>query len=193
MIGWWPAEGNAHDIVSHNNGTLNGATFSAGKVDQAFSFDGADDYVLVSDSSSLHYTDFTYDAWIAPDADSPVGDNYIICKGQVSYYEPLIAISGGAGAHYWHVFVDNVTLSGPNVTYNFQHVAVTRQGTTVKLYVDGVLYDTQTVSSANSADGYNLEFGNITGYSISSFFKGQTSPARALSAKVDKWGRSLKK
>ena len=81
MIGWWPAEGNAHDIVSHNNGSLNGATFSAGEVNQSFSFDGADDYVLVSDSPSLHYTDFTYDAWIAPAADT-------------AYTMPMIASCG---------------------------------------------------------------------------------------------------
>src|SRR2546430_3645223 len=174
MIGWWPGDGNTKDIQSGNTGQLkNGATFGTGEVGKAFQFDGSNDFVLVKDDTSLHYTDFTYDVWIAPDADSPVGDNYIICKGQVSYYEPLIAISGGAGAHYWHVFVDNVSLNGPNVTYNFQHVAVTRQGTTAKLYVDGVVYDTQTVSSANSADGYDLEFGNIPGFSSSAFFKGR--------------------
>src|SRR5207244_10858163 len=93
-----------------NDGTINGATFAGGKVGQAFSFDGTDDYVLVSDSTSLHYTDFTYDAWIAPDADSPVGDNYIICKGHVSYYEPLLLITGNAGAHFWRVFVDDKVL-----------------------------------------------------------------------------------
>src|SRR3989440_1119666 len=174
LIGWWPSDGNTKDIQSGNTGQLkNGTTFGTGEVAKAFQFDGTDDYVFVSDDPSLHYNDFTYDAWIAPDADSPVGDNYIICKGEVGYYEPLIAISGSAGAHYWHVFVDNVSLNGPNVTYNFQHVAVTRQGTTAKLYVDGVLYDTQTVSSANSADGYDLEFGNIPGFSSSAFFKGR--------------------
>ncbi|PYK40035.1 MAG: hypothetical protein DME49_01985, partial [Verrucomicrobia bacterium] len=91
MISWWPAEGDANDIQDGNDGTINGATFAGGKVGQAFSFDGTDDTVLVSDSNSLHYTDFTYDAWIAPDADSPVGDHYIICKGHAGYYVPLIA------------------------------------------------------------------------------------------------------
>src|SRR5438270_3626579 len=181
MIGWWPGDGNSKDIQGGNTGTLkNGAMVGTGEIGESFSFDGNDDNVLIKDDASLHYADFTYDAWIAPDADSPEGDNYIICKGAVGTYEPLIAISGSAGAHYWHVFVDNIGLYGPNVTYNFQHVAVTRQGTTVKLYVDGVLYDTQTVSSANSADGYNLEFGNIPGYG-SSFFKGRIDEVEIFS------------
>jgi hypothetical protein len=61
MVAWWPGDGNANDIQNGNNGTLeNGATATAtGMVLQAFSFDGADDYVLVPDAPSLNYTDFT--------------------------------------------------------------------------------------------------------------------------------------
>ena len=173
MLSWWPGDGSANDIVGGNNGVLqNGATFATGEVGQAFSLDGVDDNVLIPDAPSLNYTDFTYDAWIAPDPDSPTGDNYIICKGAVGYYEPLIAIAGGAGAHFWEVFLDDVILYGPSVTYNFEHVAVTREGTTAKLYVDGDLIDTQTVTTANSASGYDLEFGNIPGFNLA-FFKGR--------------------
>src|SRR6202043_2124806 len=57
LISWWTAD--------------------KGEVNLAFKFDGVDDYVLVPDNPSLNYTDFTYDAWIAPDPDSPSGDNYI--------------------------------------------------------------------------------------------------------------------
>ena len=38
LLNWWPGNGNANDIVSGVNGTMrNGATFAAGKVNQAFS------------------------------------------------------------------------------------------------------------------------------------------------------------
>src|SRR5437016_1327803 len=40
LVGWWPGEGNAKDIIGTNNGVLvNGTTFAAGVVGQAFSFD----------------------------------------------------------------------------------------------------------------------------------------------------------
>ena len=43
LISWWPAEGNADDILGDNDGTLvNGATFAPGMVGQAFSFDGTE-------------------------------------------------------------------------------------------------------------------------------------------------------
>ena len=41
MISWWPGDGNANDIQGSSNGIMQGgATFAAGKVEQAFSFDG---------------------------------------------------------------------------------------------------------------------------------------------------------
>ena len=44
IVAWWAGDGNATDVQGGNNGTLqNGATFAAGMVAQAFSFDGVDD------------------------------------------------------------------------------------------------------------------------------------------------------
>jgi hypothetical protein len=174
MIGWWPGDGNTKDIQGGSNGLLkNGATFGTGEVGQGFKFDGVDDYVLVPDNPSLNYTDFTYDAWIAPDPDSPSGDNYIICKGQAGTYLPLIEIRGTAGSHSWQAVVDGTNLFGPTVTYTYQHITVTRSGSVGKLYVDGVLQDTETVGTTPSA-GYDLNFGQIPGfYNNGSFFKGR--------------------
>ena len=47
-VSWYRAEGDASDFVGGNHGTLmNGTTFTAGKVGQAFHFDGIDDRVEV--------------------------------------------------------------------------------------------------------------------------------------------------
>jgi len=66
MVAWYPGEGNANDIQGNNNGTLqNGATFAAGKVGQAFSFDGVDDYVEVPNAANLNITGpLTIDVWV---------------------------------------------------------------------------------------------------------------------------------
>src|SRR2546425_1221831 len=64
----WRAEGDANDNVGNNDGTLvNGATFAAGEVGQAFSLDGVDDYVEIADSVSLSVsTALSVEAWINP-------------------------------------------------------------------------------------------------------------------------------
>jgi hypothetical protein len=75
LVSWWPGDGNANDIRDGNNGTLiNGATLSTGKVAQAFSLDGADDYVQLSNNAYNPFpaTGFTYDFWINP-FDTPPG------------------------------------------------------------------------------------------------------------------------
>src|SRR5207253_739186 len=54
LVGWWPAEGSASDVVGGNNGTLtNGVTFAPGKVGQAFNFDGISGAITVPASPSL--------------------------------------------------------------------------------------------------------------------------------------------
>lgn len=65
LVGWWPGDGDADDIWSENHGTLmNGATFAAGKVGQAFSFDGVDDYVQIPYDASFNLSNFTLQAWV---------------------------------------------------------------------------------------------------------------------------------
>jgi hypothetical protein len=65
ILHWWPADGNAQDIVGSNHGTLrNGTSFAPG-IGQAFIFDGVDDRVdlttPVSPAGNL-----TVEGWVNP-------------------------------------------------------------------------------------------------------------------------------
>ncbi len=72
LVGWWTGDGNnlttAPDIAGTNPGALNGGvTYAAGKVGNAFNFDGnanRGSYVNVPDSSSLNSTTGTWDFWV---------------------------------------------------------------------------------------------------------------------------------
>lgn len=65
LVGWWPGDGHANDIEGENHGTLmNGATFATGKVGQAFSLDGVDDYVQIPYDGSFNLSSFTLQTWI---------------------------------------------------------------------------------------------------------------------------------
>jgi hypothetical protein len=81
LVGWWRAENNANDALGVNNGTLqNGTTFASGKVGQAFSFDGVNDYVEVADSPSLRLqSELTIEFWYK--RNTPFDSDYIINKG----------------------------------------------------------------------------------------------------------------
>src|SRR3974377_1249882 len=56
MVGWWPGDGTANDIVSSNNGILQGGATAtgAGYVNTAFTFDGTNSYVQIPDAAVFH-------------------------------------------------------------------------------------------------------------------------------------------
>ena len=90
LVSWWAAEGNANDRTDGNNGLLRGnLSFTAGKVGQAFSFNGTDADVRVPASASLNVglaEGFTIETWINP-ADafrlaSPRGVEFRFCWGE---------------------------------------------------------------------------------------------------------------
>jgi subtilisin-like proprotein convertase family protein len=72
IVSWWRGEGSANDSAGANNGTLNGGTaFAAGKVGQAFSFDGTSGYVSIPNSPSLNPAGaFSIEGWIFPTRDA---------------------------------------------------------------------------------------------------------------------------
>ena len=73
-MSWWAGDGNANDIKGNNHGILQNGMFAAGKVMQAYSLDGVDDFVKVLNSPSLNFGtgNFSIDAWINTTASSGV-------------------------------------------------------------------------------------------------------------------------
>ena len=80
LVSWWPGDGNVDDIVDGNDGTLqNGATFAAGKVEQAFSFATVGDMVQIAHNSNLNLESLlgsTFEGWFK----SSGGDGVVIAK-----------------------------------------------------------------------------------------------------------------
>ena len=147
QVTWWMAENNANDTVGGNNGTArNGATFASGKVGQAFSFDGIDDYILVPYNGSFSFAptgQFTIETWVRLEANNR--------------YKAILVKSPPGGAWDWGLWCDNTnrflaghhnesavlstTVAQSGVWY---HVAVTYQNGNWNMYVNGVLESQST-------------------------------------------------
>ena len=144
MVSWWPAENNANDIAGPNNGTPeNGVTFVPGKVGKAFSLNGTNQDILIGNPASLQLQNFTLDAWVKRASASVASLNEPGGPGG------LIFTYGNGGYGYGllddgtiflsHIGVDGVGTTGLKVTdTSFHHVAVTKSGTAVTFYLDGV-------------------------------------------------------
>src|SRR5438132_1473161 len=152
LVSWWPGENNANDIYGSNNGTLvNGTGFAAGKVGQAFSLDGVNDYVDVG--AGFNLDKMTLDAWVFIDPATNTGERRVISKD--NYLLPgarkLFAlkssspfISGQQGHASFVVLIDNAIdlVEAPSaLTSGWHHLAGVRDTSAgrFELYVDGVL------------------------------------------------------
>jgi hypothetical protein len=193
MVSWWKAEDNADDSIGTNNGTLmNEATFAPGMVGQAFSLDGVNDYVDAGTDAVFNFDngtgEFTIDAWIRLNAYHPSLGSGIVGKATQGPFSgwTLMLLPDGAlaftGVGIWHV----KTAPGSVTTGNWTHVAVTRSGSTYKLYVDGAEEGTTTGGFVQNlvTSTTSLRIGTV--YIDDQFFNGLIDEAeifnRALTA-----------
>lgn len=145
-VGLWTfdeASGNtAYDSSGYgNNGTVYGATRTSDTPysyagNSAMSFDGLNDYINCGSSPALDLATFTLEAWIKPET---VGYRYIAAKGHRYAVE---LIDGTARPQSWYTTDNDVTYhivpSPDAIPMNtWTHIATTRDGDDLKLYVNG--------------------------------------------------------
>jgi hypothetical protein len=142
----------------------------AGKIGNADGFDGSNDYVECKDSPSLNPSSYiSLEAWYKPVSFGGDANNPIIDKGyyqhSMPYYQYHLGVVGdmhpGGGGN----FIFNIANSGfqsvctgdnfwtPNVWY---HLVGTYDGSTMKIYANGVLMDSKNVVSAMTDFGKDL-------------------------------------
>ncbi len=160
IIAWWPANGNALDIVGVNNGTLHGiSAYAAGKVGQAFTLSSANGYMTAPDAAALRLSGaFTIEAWINPNTTN--GDQAIVSKvgGASGNNGYQLVLSGNSlvgqfntPGQAWPGY--RVSVSGviqPNV---WTHVAWTYDQNALSLYTNGQLAATTTIGNHSIASG----------------------------------------
>jgi len=138
---------------SGNNGTLtNGPVVTNGKIGQALSFDGVNDYVSVGDVSALKFTsgDFSFGLWLYSTGTLglPFG------KGNTGVFSPYllypsagtlkIAIGNSAGS----AWLTTTDLSATITNNVWTHIFFTKAGAVIRLYKNGVQTNVFTMASA---------------------------------------------
>jgi len=178
LISLFAGEQNALDSKSNNHGaSQNGATFGAGKVGQAFIFDGVNDNVTVPNSPSLNITgnQLTIESWIY--LDSTFSDNAQIVAMATGTNAPADRKYGlsvnTAGNLVFEVntangYIGNVP--GAVVPTNtFVHVAGVYNGSTATLYINGAPAGTQSLTGNIVSSVGNLTIGQFAVGGFSTF------------------------
>lgn len=172
LLAWWRAEGNAFDSAGTNNGTLvNGASFAPGEVGLGFALSGGSDYVALPQNLFPYPTSgsgtkpFSFEVWFSTTAGGVIlGQQTTVPFTAPSAYMPALYV-GTDGKLYAALFWNNFTRLISATTVNdgkFHHVAVTFNGSTEVLYLDGVALGSTAFTQQGYAANYQYQLG--TGY-----------------------------
>jgi hypothetical protein len=151
LVSYWPLDGDFTDVWDDNDGSLNGtsttASFTAGKFGQGIDLDGVDQNILITggDESEFDFQagDLTVSAWFRVDAFDKDWQA-LVAKGESDRWrvarraaDQVMSYAGGTGD------IPGSAL-GPNVNDgNLHHlVAITENGVSSRLWVDGALVAT---------------------------------------------------
>jgi len=184
-IGYWPMDENTGTVAYDRSGANNSGTITTGnggwtpgKMGSGYSFDGTSSKILVTDNPALDMIgDFTVSTWVKTNI-NPINDTYPMIVGK-SGGSPQFGYSMWANfAQFSDNWVGQIVVNGSNsprcdsgvdiTDNNWHHLSMTRRGSTVYLYTDGVLSNTCAGSAADISNSVNLGIG--------AFSNGVTTP-----------------
>ena len=140
-----------------NTYTGNGSTQSIeGKIGTAASFNGSNSYIDLGSASSLVSTNFTFSAWVKTTSTST---NFIVGTNVNPYYSKVAVRSEGDGRvrclYGNYTSNENWFYSNFNTINNggWHHIVYFINQTTAKLYIDGSLDTTHTLTITPTTNG----------------------------------------
>jgi serine/threonine protein kinase/N-acetylneuraminic acid mutarotase len=168
LVGWWPGDGDANDIAGSNKGMLQGSvTFEAGKVDHAFRFDGSS-FVTMGNPAALNLTGnrFTIGGWINPSVNGPAVyfgkteyglNDYVLLFSRGLH--GLIRTDGNESVVFGYSdFPSNTRLLVPPIR-QWTHIALTYDGSVIKLYANGELVGQERKTGDINSDSVPFNIG----------------------------------
>jgi len=200
LVGYWKMDdltnGNTTDSSGQeNNGSVIGATFSTGRWDKGYSFDGSNDYISITQNNVLNMPlagNFSFSVWTKLlDAGTY---QRIINKGNVIAGTPGIgweslltdndalyfAINNKTGGTYTQINVPYYTSCNGGSCYNqWTHIAGVWNGNVLNLYVNGVSYGTSSAITGfyNYSNAVNMFIGRRSS-DITQFVNGSIDEVR---------------
>jgi chitodextrinase len=150
-----------------NNGTMTGATWSTGRYGGGMTFDGSSALVQVPSSSTLNPgAQLTLAAWIRPSG-TQSGWRTIMQRQPDAYFLNASTgagnnVPGGGGTINGNIHAMNGTTAAP--VNQWTHVAMTYDGTSLRLFVNGVQVSTDGAGGSVQASTNPLWIGGNVPY-----------------------------
>ena len=165
LIAYYPFNGNVNDESGNgNSGTVYGATLASdrfGNTNSAYYFNGTSDYIEVPHSESLNFqNELTLAVWVK--SDEPINpETYVIAKGdevpfslrvKTGFYDFVI------GNNRLSSIVSPTSTTPREDVWHF--IVGTYDGTIAKIYIDGILEDSDLYSQNMLSNNNQMQFGH---------------------------------
>jgi hypothetical protein len=191
LVGYWPFCGNANDVSGNgNNGTVNGASLTNdrfGNANQAYSFDGVNDYVISPGGTNYINDSLTISFWIY-NTTNAFSNAELICIGSPSStFYGVVCSNLGTRLNYGRgcgeTAVTNANTPFSLNTWNHIVVKSYAAPNQTEVYLNGNLQGYATNSNPSGCSSSNLYFG-VDIFSISEYYFG-------LLDDIGIWNRAL--
>jgi hypothetical protein len=189
LVAYYPFNGNAQDASGNNNhGTVLGATLTSdrkGNPNNAYYFDGIDDWIRISDNEKLRPVTITVSAWVNREVSQPDNPAAIFYKGELEVYalHPTnfsIKQNSGCVVYSGIGWQNASTTTATENTNTWYHVAGVFDGNSIKFYRNGELLYQRNNLPRNQIDncaGGNFRIGRWHDLDPN-FFKGKIDEIR---------------
>ncbi len=152
LTNWWPADSKVNDLIGLASDVASSdVTYTNGNVGNAWNFDGTNQYVdLGTNVGNFGSNDFTIDLWVkesATNATQSLIEKREDCGAGTNNWSLRTMGSGaGLGCPSFELSDSSATNSSTGSTNRiddgyWHHLAVTRKGVCLMLFVDGVFSD----------------------------------------------------
>jgi Concanavalin A-like lectin/glucanases superfamily len=167
--------------ITRNGNTTQGSLSPYGNLWSNY-FDGTGDYLTVPDNAAFNFGsgDFTIEAWA--NVNSSGGLDAIVCKASQGWLVTIIASTAyiyfSSTGSSWNIA--DAVIFGTVTPGVWNHVAVTRSGTSIRAFLNGTLGATVTTSASiyNSTD--SVLIGRWSGLGSTFEYKGYISNLRIV-------------
>jgi hypothetical protein len=174
----------AQDSAGVHDANVNGAAWTSGKVNNALSFDGIDDYVDCGNSDLLSPEVFTLAFWML--SEGYLSNRYIILgkAADLEYsreYTVTIENSGKLAFYFGEDINNRVEVSSRFAipTGQWLHVVLIRDGSKASIYLNGRLDTSASYSFQPTNMGCNLRIGSVgSSGGQGRYFKGKIDDLR---------------
>jgi len=162
----WNGNSNTTDIIGSNTGTGSNLTYATGKFGNAFSFNGSSTIITLPVDGFKPTGSFSINTWINLTATGAIRTIMSDCSNTSNGFRLYVSSNNKVYLEYNTSFMASVTALAANTWYN---IAVTYDGTTYKIYINGELESSQNGSALTwGANGTNNFY--IGRYATATYF-----------------------